>query len=434
MNKKRQLCIGLSLSATWLKGKGWQHPSSMVEHLFSTNFYVELAKRAEMAKLDFLFKPDALTLHIESLDHSPGFGGLDPTVLLASIAHETDRIGLVSTASTTFNPPYVVARQLQSLHSISNGRAGWNIVTSIDGADNFSHSPMPTSEERYKKAMEFTDVVRKLWESYPNEALLINRATGQFADKERISSIQHEGHFFQIKGPLNVPAHPSGTIPLFQAGASETGRDFAASTADAMFAATPDLASAIELRKDMRRRACKHGRQPDEIRVLPGLYFFIGKTRDEAHEMYREAQSHLSTAQGYAAIQSILGLDIRHLPLDQPVPADMLQGLDEQVRSQTHADLLRRLIVQTQPTVRELLSRPEVIGSAHWVILGTAEDAQREITRWFEAGALDGFIALPGSVQSLELFFDELVPLLVQHGLFRSEYIGSTLREHLGMK
>ncbi|MDG3045337.1 hypothetical protein OE903_21310 [Bacillus sp. B6(2022)] len=150
--------------------------------------------------------------------------------------------------------------------------------------------------------------------------------------------------------------------------------------------------------------------------------------------MYREAHSHLSTAQGYAAIQSILGLDIRHLPLDQPVPADMLQGLDEQVRSQTHADLLRRLIVQTQPTVRELLSRPEVIGSAHWVIVGTTEDAQREITRWFETGALDGFIALPGSVQSLELFFNELVPLLVQHGLFRSEYTGSTLREHMGMK
>ncbi|MGE6630597.1 NtaA/DmoA family FMN-dependent monooxygenase [Bacillus sp. NPDC077027] len=434
MNEKRQLCIGLSLSTTWMKGKGWQHPDSRVEHIYSSDFYVMLAKRAEKARLDFLFKPDALLLNTEALDRSPGFGGLDPTVLLAAIASETDRIGLVTTASTTFNPPYVVARQLQSLHWISNGRAGWNIVTSIDGADNFSNSPMPSSEERYSKAMEFTNVVRKLWASYPNEALITDRATGQFADREKISPINHDGDFFNIKGPLNLPTHKSGSIPLFQAGASGSGRNFAASTADAIFAATPDIASGIELRQDLRNRAREHGRKREAVRVLPGLYFFLGKTRDEARELHRKAHTHLSTAHRYAAIQSILGLDIRHLPLDQPVTADLLQGIDQPVRSQTHADLLRRLIVQHQPTVRELLSRPEVIGSAHWVVVGTVEDAQREITTWFEAGALDGFIALPGSVQSLELFFDELVPMLAQHGLFRSEYTGFTLREHMGMK
>lgn len=434
LTEKRQLCIGLSLSTTWLKGTGWQQPDSMVEHLYSSNFYVMLAKRAEKAKLDFLFKPDALLLNTEVLDRSPGFGGLDPIVLLASIASETDRIGLVTTASTTFNPPYVVARQLQSLHWISNGRAGWNIVTSIDGADNFSNAPMPSSEERYAKAMEFTDVVRKLWESYPYEALLINRTTGQFADKEKISPIHHDGDFFNIKGPLNLPTHKSGSIPLFQAGASGTGRNFAASTADAIFAATPDITSGIELRQDLRMRARRHGRQPDAVRVLPGLYFFLGKTRDEARELYRKAHTHLSTAHRYASIQSILGLDISHLPLDQPVTADLLQGINHPVRSQTHADLLRSLIVQQQPTVRELLFRPEVIGSAHWVVVGTVEDAQREITTWFEAGAMDGFIALPGSIQSLELFFDELVPMLTQHGLYRSEYTGNTLREHMGIK
>ncbi|MCP1309832.1 NtaA/DmoA family FMN-dependent monooxygenase [Paenibacillus tyrfis] len=434
MNKKRQLCIGLSLSATWMKGNGWRHADSGVEHLYSSDFYVGLAKKAEKVKLDFVFKPDALYLNVETLDHSPGFGSLDPTILLTSIARETDRIGLVTTASSTFNPPYVVARQLQSLDWISNGRAGLNIVTSIDGVENFSNSPMPSSEERYSKARELTEVVRKLWESYPHEALILDRVSGQFADKEKVTPIDHAGEFFSVKGPLNLPAYKAGSIPLFQAGASASGRNFAASAADAMFAATPDIASGIELRHDLRRRAGEHGRHPDAIRVLPGMYFFLGKTREEAYDLHREAHAHLSTAHRYAAIKSILGIDISHLPLDQPVTPDLLPDPEQPVRSRTHADLLRSLIARQQPTVKALLSRPEVVGSAHWVVVGTVEDALQEITMWFEAGAADGFIALPGgSMQSLELFFDELVPMLAEKGLFRSEYTGVTLHDHLGI-
>lgn len=434
MTKDRQLCIGLSLSTTWMRGNGWRQEDSGVENLYSSDFYARLAKMAEKAKLDFVFKPDALFLKEEMLGNSPAFSSLDPTILLTSIARETDQIGLVTTVSTTFNPPYVVARQLQSLHWISNGRAGWNIVTSIEGAENFSNSPMPSTEERYLKAIEFTDVVLKLWESYPHEALIVDRVSGKYADREMVSPINHSGDFFSVKGPLNLPVHKSGSIPLFQAGASTFGRDFAASVADAIFAATPDIASGIELRDDLRRRARKHGRRPDAIRVLPGLYFFLGKTRGEALDLHREAHAHMSIAHRYAAVKSILGIDISHLPLDQPVTADLLPDPNQPVRSQTHADLLRRLIMHQQPTVEELLSRPEVVGSAHWVVVGTAEDALREITEWFEAGAMDGFIALPGgSIKSLELFFDELIPMLVEKGLFRSEYKGCTLREHLGI-
>ncbi|OZI12066.1 LLM class flavin-dependent oxidoreductase [Bacillaceae bacterium SAS-127] len=431
MTTNRQLCIGLSLTATWRKGK--EH--SNVENLYSTDFYVELAKKAEKAKLDFVFRPDTLFLNQKVLDKSPGFGSLDPTLLLTSIACETERIGLVTTASTTFNPPYVVARQLQSLHWISNGRAGWNIVTSIEGAENFGDSPMPSSPERYRKASEFTDVVRKLWTSYPHEALTIERASGQFANKELVSSIDHSGDFFSVKGPLNLPAHSSGEIPLFQAGASDSGRHFAASVADAIFAATPDIGSGIELREDLRRRAKERGRQPDAIRVLPGLYFFLAKTRSEARELHRQAHAHLSREHRYASVQSILSLDISEWSLDKRVTADLLPDPNQPVRSRTHADLLRRFITREEPTVEELLSRPEVVGSAHWVAVGTVEDVVNDIIEWFEAGALDGFIALPGgSVQSMELFFDELMPLLVEKGLFRSEYTGATLREHLGIK
>ncbi|MBR7794512.1 MAG: NtaA/DmoA family FMN-dependent monooxygenase [Bacillota bacterium] len=434
MTTNRQLCIGLSLSTTWMKGNGWRHTDSGVENLYSSDFYVQLAKMAEEAKLDFIFRPDTLFLNKEVLGNSPGFGSLDPTLLLTSIARETNRIGLVTTASTTFNSPYTVARQLQSLQWISNGRAGWNIVTSIEGAGNFGDDPMPSSPERYQKASEFTDIVRKLWDSYPNESLVINRSTGQYADKEMVSPINHSGDFFSVEGPLNVPAHKSGTIPLFQAGASESGRNFAASVADAIFAATPDMASGIELRDDLRRRAKKHGRHPSAIRVLPGLYFFLANTREEALELHRKAHAHLSQEHRYASVKSILGMDISTLPLDQSITVDMLPDQNQSVRSRTHADLLRRLITRQQPTVEELLSRPEVVGSAHWVVVGTVEDALNEITEWFETGAADGFIALPGgSKTSMELFFSELMPMLVERGLFRSEYTGSTLREHLGI-
>lgn len=434
LRESRQLCIGLSLSATWLKGNGWRRAGSRAEQIYSSDFYVELAKKAEKAKLDFVFKPDALVLNMETLDHSPGFGGLDPTILLASIARETERIGLVTTVSSTFTPPYLAARQAQSLNWVSNGRAGLNIVTAIDGAANFGAASMPPSEERYAKAAEFTDVVRKLWRSYPSDAMVFDRDSGQFADRDKISPIRHTGKFFSVHGPLNLPAHPAGEIPLIQAGASPSGRNFAASVADGVFAAAPDIASGSELRRDLRRRAKELGRRPDAIRVLPGMHFFLGKTRSEALDLHREAHEHLSAAQRYAAVKSVLGIDISSLPLDRPVTADMLPDPNQPVRSKTHADLLRKLITLRQPTVQELLSRPEVVGSAHWVVIGTAEDALKEITEWIEARAMDGFIALPGgSTTSLELFFEELMPMLAEKGWFRSEYKGATLREHLGM-
>ncbi|MBV6713567.1 NtaA/DmoA family FMN-dependent monooxygenase [Paenibacillus chitinolyticus] len=434
MTTNRQLCIGLSLSATWMKGDGWRRPDSGVEKMDSIDYYIDLAKMAEKAKLDFLFKADYLYVSPQMLGDSANFGSPDPTMMFAAIARETKRIGLVTTVSTTFNPPYVVARQLQSLHWLSNGRAGWNIVTSIEGAENFGDSPMPSPQERYAKAMEFTDVVRKLWESFPHEAIVMDRESGLFSDKDKISSIHHSGEFFSVRGPLTLPAHKSGSIPLFQAGASDIGRNFASSVADAIFAAMPDLESGVELRNDLRRRAQEHGRNTNAIKVLPGLYFFLAETREEAHELHKAAHAHLSTERRHVSLKSVLGLDLSGFALDHRVTADMLPDPDQPVRSRTHAELLRRYITNHQPTVEEVLARPEVVGSAHWVSVGTVEDVLNDIMGRFEAGAIDGFIALPGgSEQSMELFFEKLMPQLVDRGVFRSEYAGSTLRAHLGI-
>ena len=434
MTATRQLHIGFSLSATWMKGDGWRRPESGVERMGSIDYYIEVAKLAERSKLDFLFRADYLYVSPQMLGDSANFGSPDPTLMLAAIARETERIGLVTTISTTFNPPYVAARQLQSLHWLSNGRAGWNIVTSIEGADNFSDAPMPSPQERYAKAMEFTDVVRKLWDSFPNEAIVIDRESGMFSDRDQVAPINHSGEYFSVKGPLTLPDHPSGQLPLFQAGASDTGRNFASSIADAIFAAIPDLESGVELRSDLRRRAKEHGRDPGAVRVLPGLYFFIADTREEAYGMHKIAHAHMSIERRHASLRSVLGLDLSGFPLNHRVTVDMLPDLNQPVRSRTHAELLRRYITNHQPTVEEVLARPEVVGSAHWVSIGTADDVLNDIMEWYEAGAIDGLIALPGSKQSMQLFFDKLVPQLVEKGLFRSEYAGSTLREHLGMK
>ncbi|WP_028563470.1 NtaA/DmoA family FMN-dependent monooxygenase [Paenibacillus pinihumi] len=434
MTAQRQLCIGFSLSTTWMKGQGWREPDSDVEKMATIDFYIGLAKLAEKAKLDFLFRADYLYVSPQMIGKVASFGSPDPTLMFAAIARETKRIGLVTTVSTTFNPPYVVARQLQSLHWLSNGRTGWNIVTSIEGAENFGDSPMPSPQERYAKAREFTEVVRKLWMSFPHESLRVDRESGVFVDMKQVKAIDHSGEFFSVKGPLTVPGHQAGSIPLFQAGASDTGRNFASSQADAIFAAMPDLESGVKLRKDLRRRAQEQGRSGDDIRVLPGLYFFLGNTREEAYELYKATHAHMSFEYRNAALITVLGLDLSGFASEDRVTADMLPDPNLPVRSRTHAELLRHFIAKNEPTVEEVLCRPEVLGSAHWVSIGTVADVLADIIKHFEAGAIDGFIALPGGSEgSMLLFFEQLMPQLVELGLFRSEYTGTTLREHLGI-
>ena len=430
---RRQLHIGLSLSPTWLRGAAWRDAASRVEDMFSPALHLELAQRAEQAKLDFLFRPDSLFLDPDALAGSPGFSSLDPLVQLAGLAQGTRHIGLVTTASTTFNAPYVVARQLQSLHWISNGRAGWNIVTSLDGERNFGVETMPGADWRYARAAEFTALVRALWRSYPGDALRMDREAGRFADTDRIRPVGFAGRHFAVEGPLTTPCHPAGPPPLFQAGASPAGRAFAAAVADAIFASTPDMAAAIALRQDLRSRARQAGRPEDAIRVLPGLAFVLEAQRAEAHERFHALQGGQSAERRYAFVQNCLGIDLRPLPHDAPIPAALVTGIRDNVRSRTHAELLLRLILGENPTIAELLRRPETSGSGHWQVVGTPDDLADAIAAWFAAGALDGIVALPGTMRSLELFLDAVVPRLADQGLFRTAYAASTLAGHLGI-
>lgn len=419
---RRHLIIGMHIAVHGNHGK---KGALLDEH-------IAFAQRAEEAKLDFLFKADYLVAHPELVAKTKGTVGLDPSFLMATVARETKQIGLVTTISTSFIPPYLIARQLQSLNWISEGRVGWNIVTSIDGANNFSNEPMASSEERYAKASECIEVVKQLWHSHPYEVLETNGDLEKI--NELVKPIEHEGEFFHINGPLNLPMHPAGDIPFFQAGASDVGRQFAATVSNAIFAATPAMEVGVEMRNDLRKRAVEVGRSADDIRLLPGLYFFIGDTYEEALEMYRQAHAHLTLERRYSALESVIGMDIRHLALQDQITADMLPPKNQKVRSKTHADLVRRYIIDNEPTVEVLLARPEVIGSAHLVAIGTPQDIVNQIITFYEEGALDGFIAIPGGPpKSLDLFFSDVIPMLVERGLFRAEYEGSTLRSHLGL-
>ncbi|CAM3832421.1 NtaA/DmoA family FMN-dependent monooxygenase [Agrobacterium radiobacter] len=430
MSVATKLHVGMSLAPTWLSGEAWRRADSGINGVFSSDYFVDLAQRAEAAHVDFVFRPDTLFLRTEGLEAGGGFASMDPTMLLAAIARETSHVGLLSTVSTTFLPPYVVARQIQSLNWLSSGRAGWNIVTALDGHENFGLREMPSPQERYERAAEFTQVVQQLWASFPNEALKLDRESGRFADSSLVHPVAHEGRHFSVKGPLNLPAHAS-RIPLVQAGASPEGRDFASSVADAVFASTPDMQAAIELRADLRRRAEGHGRNPDGVKLMPGLSLYLADSGKEALELFAETHARANRGRAFASIRDMTGLDLSDWPLQRIVSASDLPP-PETPRSRTHANLLRRLIERETLSVADLLRRPEVMGSGHWQIIGTVDDALETIREWAAAGAIDGFVAVPGgSVASMRLVLERLLPKLADAGLFRTAYSGCTFAEHL---
>lgn len=377
--KENKLHIGLSLSPTWLRANAWKRGDSDIGKIYTLDFYLDIAQQAEKAKLDFLFKPDTLFANTEVLEYWFGFTALDSTVLIAALARETSHIGFVTTVSTTYNPPYLIARQLQSLNWITKGRIAWNMVTSLGGTENFKKGEILSSVERYEKAKECVDVVRNLWDSFPNEALVFDKKKGRYADTKLIRPVHYRGNHFQIDGPLNVPKYFELNIPLFQAGASATGLEFAAQFANAVFASCKSVEIAKQQRDSIRKFAKEKGRIPDEIKFLPGLSLYLAETREEAEKLFRETNNN-----------------------------EVPYGYDSADRS------------------------PK--GASHWEIVGTVKDAVEEIVVWVEKNAIDGFILLPGgSWGSFNLALKELIPALTELGLFRREYVSTTLEGHLDL-
>lgn len=365
----RTLSTGLSLSPTWLRESAWRRTDSRAEEMFDLAFFSGLARDAEGAGVDFLFAPDAAHLDPSVLDEMPGFSTLDSHTLVSALAGLTSRIGLVPTVHTAYDAPFSAARRIQSLHRLSDGRAGWNAVTALGGSGNFGLDRLPDSAERYARAAEFVDVVTGLWAGYPAEAFLVDREAGRYADAGAVRELRHAGEFFRVEGAMTMPSHPSGPPPLFQAGASSAGLDFAARTADAVFGVASDTVSARTQRAELRDRAAGHGRAPGDIRFLPGLSLVLGDTRDEA----------AAFAEGGSGGRPHRG------------PGHW-----------------------------------SVVGTADDAVAAVVRWADADAIDGFIA--LPG-----GSWRSIELFLSSVMPALVERGYVREGYAGTTLRENLGM-
>jgi FMN-dependent oxidoreductase (nitrilotriacetate monooxygenase family) len=394
-------------------------------------FYREIATLAEAGRLHAVFLADTLACAEENFER-PNLGAMDPTLALAAVATATEHVGLVATASTTYNEPYNLARRFATLDHLSRGRAAWNIVTTFipDVAANFGTAELPNHDDRYERAEEFVDIVIRLWESWEDDALVGDKASGKFADAARVHAINHKGAHYSVRGPLTLPRSPQGWPVLFQSGSSETGRDLAARFANAVFTPQNTIDAAKEFRADVRRRCEQFGRSPNEIKILPGFLPILGGTEAEA----RARKDELDELSGQAELKKLalrVGVPADALKLDEPLPLELINANSRFRASEGFRAAVVRLGVEEGLTVREILYRN---GGGHKQVVGTPEQAADLIETWYREGAVDGFNLMIDVLPSgLRDFVEQVVPLLQRRGVFRREYAGNTLRSNLGL-
>jgi FMN-dependent oxidoreductase (nitrilotriacetate monooxygenase family) len=430
----RQLSLNAFLHDTGHHEASWRHPDSSVERAHDIEFYIEQAQAAEDAKLDAIFFADSPGLW-SATPYRPT-AHLEPITRLAAIGARTSRIGLIATASTTFYEPYNLARLFSSVDIASGGRAGWNIVTTqADSvARNFNLKQIPSPEERYARAQEFIDVVTKLWDSWEDDAVLADRESGLFFDPEKVHAINHVGTYYQVEGALAAPRSPQGRPVYVQAGSSNEGRAFAARNAEAIFTAHQTIGDARAFYDDIKTRAVKLGRNPDHVKVLPGISPFLGDTEAEARELQEHINSLTVPAYGIAQLEGLGGVSLGHLDLDEVVPLELFAGSGDVLdNNRSRLMVVASIVERDRPTLRQLLHRLAG-GRGHNVVAGTPLQVADIITEWFENGAADGFNVMPPLYpQLLDAFTSKVVPILQERGLFRTEYSGSTLRDHYGL-
>jgi FMN-dependent oxidoreductase (nitrilotriacetate monooxygenase family) len=428
----RQLHLNAFLMTVGHHEAAWRLPESDPFAHVDVRHYVRLARIAERGKLDSLFLADSPVLW-NSIGRRPA-GGLEPTVLLTALAGATEHIGLIATASTTYNEPYNLARRFASLDHISGGRAGWNVVTTagVDAARNFNLDELPSHRDRYERAAEFIDVARKLWDSWADDAPLGDKESGVWGDDTKVRPAAHAGRFFKVAGALNVPRSPQGHPLLVQAGSSADGRELAARYADAVFTAQQTLAEAQAFYADLKRQALAFGRDPDTVQILPGIVPAIGATTREALALEEELDRLIKPEYALRQLAQTLQVDPSSLSLDSELP-DGLPEEDQIEGAKSRYTLIVDLARRERLTVRQLIGRLGG-GRGHRTFAGTPVQVADAIEHWFENGAADGFnIMAPVLPSGLARFVDEVVPILQERGLFRTAYEGTTLRDHYGL-
>jgi FMN-dependent oxidoreductase (nitrilotriacetate monooxygenase family) len=434
MADRTKIKLGLSMRGYGYHAAAWRHPDAPRAATLDIDYYVNNARIAERGKFDMVFLADGIG--IRGKDEPAGAAcrssqnvELEPITLLSAVSVLTKHIGVVATASTTYNEPYHIARKFASLDHISRGRAGWNIVTSWSEAEarNFNRDQHMEHGARYARAAEFVDVVTGLWDSFEAGAVIQNKETGIFYDPDRMHVLNHKGTHFAVRGPLNSTRTPQGRPVLVQAGASEAGMDIAAANADVVYAASHTIETGQAYYATLKGKLAKHGRLPEEMLIMPGITPFVGRTRQEAQDHYDALQELIDPILGLSYIYGQMGNLSGH-DLDGPVP----EPKDAMVRSM--AEGLLKLARRDKLTIRQLYLMVSA-GFGGRVIVGSVQDVADDLEEWARSGAADGFNICPGTLPGgAEAFVDLVVPELQRRGLFRTEYEATTLRGNLGLK
>lgn len=414
----------------------WRMPGVDPGSSLDVDFYRRIAQRLEEACFDFLFLSDGVGIRTQyaDLDDLSKWGRivqLEPLTLMAALSIVTSKIGLVATASTSYNEPFNLARKFSSLDFISRGRIAWNIVTSVTDAEaqNFGLDRQPEHEIRYRRASEFMQVVDGLWKSWDQSAFVHDKARGRFFDPTKARILNHSGESFKVRGPLNLPRSPQGRPVLVQAGSSDTGMDFAAKWADVVFTAQTDLADAKNFYSELKERVELNGRKKEQVYIMPGVFCFIADTQAEAESRYDEMQKLVHPDVASNLLMGLLGdVDISALDLDLP-----LSQLPETQGSRSRQNLLIKKSQREHITLRQLMASVTG-GRGHLSLVGTPQYIADSLEEWFNEKAVDGFNIMPSHLpEGLDRFVDSVVPILQERKLLKTKYESITLRNNLGL-
>lgn len=431
--QRREMKLGMFFWPCGHHLAAWRHPEAVADAGADINHMIAIARLAERGLFDMFFMADSVSFwrgDLESMTRDSYGAKVEPFTLMAALSQHTTHLGLVCTATTTYDQPYSLARRFASLDLVSGGRAGWNLITSSNRAeaDSFGADTHMAKEDRYRRAREFAHIVRGLWNSFDDGAFVRDKRSGVYLDAGRLNILSHEGEFFRVRGPLNVPPSPQGEPVMVQAGASESGRALAAETAEIIFGAQQTLDGARAFYADVKGRMAAFGREPEALKIMPGLMVYVGRTRDEAQHKFDTLQALIDPRTGIELLSRRLDFDLTGYDVDGPLPE-----ITHDAITASRADLFIDIARRENLTIRQLWQR--VAGArGHMQVIGAAEDVADLMEEWVTECACDGFNIMPPVFPgSLDDFVTLVTPELQRRGLFRTAYAGTTLRANLGL-
>ncbi|MGG0665941.1 LLM class flavin-dependent oxidoreductase [Viridibacillus arvi] len=430
MAEKRQIKFGAIIHGVGGNISGWRHPKVLTNSSVNLGFYTQQAQKAEKGKFDLVFIADGLFINEKSIPHF--LNRFEPITILSALATVTSRIGLVGTVSTSYSEPFTIARQFASLDHISNGRAGWNVVTTPleNTALNYNKTvdEHPDHAKRYQIAEEYLEVATGLWDSWDDDAFVGDKENDQFFDPSKLHQLNHQGEFFSVQGPLNIGRTKQGQPVIFQAGSSEAGKLLAAKDADAIFTMAKTLQEAQGFYQDVKDQVKTFGRNPDEVVILPGISPIIGDTEEEAEGKYEELANLVSIERALAYLGRYFDHhDFSQYPLDEAFP-DLGDIGANSFRS--HTDRIKKEAIEQNLTLRQIALRE---ATPRTQFIGTPDKIADLVQLWFEERGADGFIIAATLPEALDDFVDKVVPILQQRGIYREDYEADTLRGNLGL-